>query len=584
MHFIATLLALLIPIAPVSADDGQHQHDELTDQQLGTVHFPISCDARVQGQFERGVALLHSFAFETAEAAFRQVAQNDPHCAMAHWGIASTFSRWGDPDADQLKHGWEEIKIAKSLHARTARERTYIAALATLYAHPAKKDDRRGARHLKVMERLYHRYPADHEAAAFYAFDLKDSDRDDDPTHAARKQAAAILEKLFVLEPDHPGVAHYLIHTYDYPGMAELGIPAARRYAQIAPAAPHALHMPSHIFARLGMWDEDIDSNLASIAASRNAAATHMGDLGHQYHAMEFLIYAYLQSGREQKAQQLIEEVRSLPKMKDMYGAGFDPQISALTQFSAGYVMEMHRWKEAEALPLISPTDDADASLTYKARAIGACRMGDLAAARASLQAMQDLHATLVKEKKSPVSIGAVEDDQRVVSAWIDHAEGRNEDAIRTLRKMAGTEQGIFAPDGGIPAHEMLGDILTDMGQPEQALAEYDAELRLSPNRFNSLYGAGRAAEAARQSDKAAGYYRQLVKVCTGNSTRTELAHAREFLSAVASSRTKFYISRRPSIAFSIVISSVYSISLPTGMPMAMRVTLTPPRRSCCER
>ncbi len=311
------------------------------------------------------MALLHSFAFEAAESRFRQVAQDDPHCAMARWGIAKTFSRWGTPDAKQLKRGWEEIKVAKSLHAKTARERGYIAALAAFYA-PAKTDEKREQKYLKEMEGLYRRYPDDHEAAAFYAFALKDSDRDDDPTHAKRKEAAAILERLFLLEPNHPGVAHSLIHTYDSPGMAELGLPAARRYAKIAPAAPHALHMPSHIFARLGMWPEDIDSNLASIAASRDAAATHMGDEGHQYHAMEFLIYAYLQSGREGEAQRLIEEVRSLPKMKDMYGADFDLQISALTSFSAAYALELHHWKEAEALPLISPIDDADASLPIK--------------------------------------------------------------------------------------------------------------------------------------------------------------------------------------------------------------------------
>ncbi len=385
------------------------------------------------------------------------------------------------------------------------------------------------------MEGLYRRYPDDHEAAAFYAFALKDSDRDGDPTHPKRKEAAAILERLFLFEPNHPGVAHYLIHTYDSPGIAQLGLPAARRYARIAPAAPHALHMPSHIFARLGMWQEDIDSNLASIAASRNAAATHMGDEGHQYHAMEFLIYAYLQSGREAEAQRLIEEVRSFPKMKNMYGADFDPKISALTQFSAAYALELHNWKETEALPLMSPADDADASITYKARAIGASRSGDLPAAHANLRAIQDLHATLVKEKKLPISINAVEEDQRVVSAWIDHAEGRNNEATKTLREIAAKEQGIFAPDGGIPAHEMLGDILSEMGEPEQALMEYEAELKLSPNRFDSLYGAGRAAELAKQPNKATAYYQQVIKVCIGGaSTRSELGYAQRFVSTVA--------------------------------------------------
>ena len=530
---IAFLLTFVALAFPALADEGHH-HDDLSEQQFGSVHFPTSCNPKVQKNFEGGVALLHSFAFETAEATFRQIAQDDPHCAMAHWGIAKTFSRWGTPNPKQLQHGWEEIKIAKSLPAKTARERSYIAAQAALYAHPEKKDEKREQKYLKAMEALYRHYPGDHEGAAFYAFALNDSDRDD-PTHANRKAAAAILEKLFLLEPNHPGVAHYLIHTYDYPGMAELGLPAARRYAQIAPAAPHALHMPSHIFARLGMWQEDIASNLASVAASRNAVSTYMGDEGHQYHAMEFLMYAYLQSGREAEAKRLIEEVRSLPKMKDMYGGGYDPQISALTIYSAFCELELHHWKEAKALPLISPVDDADVSVTYKARAIGAARSGDLATAGANLQAIQDLHAILVKEQKLPISINAVEEDQRVVSAWINHAEGHNDEALKTLREIAGKEQGIFAPDGGIAAHEMLGDILSEMGKPEQALIEYEAELKLSPNRFDSLYGAGRAAEIAKQPGKATAYYQQLLKVCAGgNSNRIELAHAKEFLSAVA--------------------------------------------------
>jgi hypothetical protein len=323
----AALLATLIAAVPCVAQ--HHEHAELTEQQVGSVQFPISCDERVQKTFERGVALLHSFAFETAENTFREVAEQDPHCAMAHWGIAATFSRWAGPDAKQRKQGWEEIKTAKSLHAATARERNYIAAEAATYVHPEKSDDRRGEKYLKEMAKLSRNYPDDHEAAAFYALALEGSDRDDDPTHAGRKQAAAILEKLFLIEPNHPGVAHYLIHTYDVPGMAELGLPAARRYAKIAPAAPHALHMPSHIFARLGMWKEDIDSNLASIAASRNTAATHMGDEGHQYHAMEYLVYAYLQSGREDEAKKVIEELMTLPKMNNMYGADYDPNLSA---------------------------------------------------------------------------------------------------------------------------------------------------------------------------------------------------------------------------------------------------------------
>ena len=534
MRLIPPALAIVAALSLSRTAESQHQHDALTEQELGTVHFPTSCDPRVQRQFELGVALLHSFAFDTAETTFRQVAQDDPHCAMAHWGIASTFSRWAGPDDKQRRQAWKEIKIARSLHPSTARERDYIAAEAAEYAHPDKKDDKRGEKYLKRMGKLYRRYPDDHEAAAFYALALEEADSEDDPAHAKRKQAAAILEKLFVIEPQHPGVAHYLIHTYDFPGMAELGLPAARRYAQIAPAAPHALHMPSHIFARLGMWQEDIDSNVASVAASRNAAATHMGDAGHQYHALEFLVYAYLQSGHEKEAKAVIEEVKTLPKMNNMYGTDFDPNLSAQVEYSASYVTELRLWKDAVALPLLTDNTDGDSSLTYKARAMGAARLGDFETARLNLAEMKSLHENLVKKKQMGPA-NAVDDDIHVVMAWIDHAEGKNEEALALLRPIAQKDHGLFATDGDIPAHEMMGDMLLDMNRPEVALPEYEAELRVSPNRFNSVYGAGRAAEEAKHLDKATAYYRQLVASCGhGESTRSELSHAREFLSTVA--------------------------------------------------
>ena len=534
MRIIPPLVVVLAVLPLCPAAQSQHQHDGLTEQQLGTVHFPTSCDPRVQRQFERGIALLHSFAFETAQAAFRQVAEDDRHCAMAHWGIATTFSRWAGPDDQQRREGWEEIRIARSLHAPTARERDYISAATAAYVHPDRKDDKRGDKYRKKMEKLYRRYPEDHEAAAFYALALEESDGDDDPRHAKRKQAAAILEKLFAMEPQHPGVAHYLIHTYDVPGMAELGLPAARRYAQIAPAAAHALHMPSHIFARLGMWQEDIDSNVASVAASRNAAATHMGDAGHQFHAMEFLVYAYLQSGREKEARAVIEEVKNLPKMNNMYGTDFDPNLSAQIEYAASYVTELRLWKDAAALPLLTDNSDADSSLTYKARAIGAAHLGDLQAAKVNLAEMKTLHENLVKKKQMGPA-DAVDADIRVVTAWIDHAQGRNDEALELLRPIAQKDHGLFATDGDIPAHEMMGEILLDMNRPEVALTEYEAELKVSPNRFNSVYGAARAAEQAKHLDQATRYYRQLVASCgRGESTRSELSHAREFLSPVA--------------------------------------------------
>ena len=534
MRFIPPFLALLSYVSMSPAVNAQHQHDRVTEQQLGTVHFPISCDPRVQKQFERGVALLHSFAFDTAETAFRQAAQDDPHCAMAHWGIATTFSRWAGPDEKQRKRGWDEIKIAKSLHPATARERDYIAAEAAVYAHPEKKDDKRSDRYLKAMEKLYRRYPEDHEAAAFYALALEESDSDDNPTHARRKQAAPILEKLFVIEPQHPGVAHYLIHTYDVPEMAELGLPAARRYAQIAPAAPHALHMPSHIFARLGMWQEDIDSNLASIAASRNAATTRMGDEGHQYHAMEFLMYAYLQSCREEQALKLVDEVKALPKMKSMYGIDADPQVFAEVSYPASYLLELHDWAKASDLPLTPGTELGDDSITYLARAIGEAQTGHADRARQEVSKIESLHKQVL-EKKLPWA-DWVDHQREEAEAWADYADGKNEEAIRLMRKRADAQvSGVFAAQGDLPAREMLADMLLGMKRPEEALREYNAQLKINPKRFDSLYGAGQAAELMKQPEKAADYYRPLAAGCANqSSTRPELAHAREFISTVA--------------------------------------------------
>ena len=534
MRLITPFLALLSFLSTSPTVNGQHRHDALIEQQLGTVHFPISCDARVQKQFEKGVALLHSFTFDRAETVFRQVAQDDPHCAMAHWGIATTFSRWAGPNKKQRKRGWEEIKIAKSLHAATPRERDYIAAEAAVYAHPEREDHKRGQRYLKAMEKLYRSYPDDYEAAAFYALALEESDRDDDPTHAKRKQAAPILEKLFLIEPQHPGVAHYLIHTYDVPDMAELGLPAARRYAQIAPAAPHALHMPSHIFAQLGMWQEDIDSNLASVAASRNAAATHMGDEGHQYHAMEFLMYAYLQSGREEEARKLIEEVKALPKMKSMYGIEADPQVLAEVSYAASYALELHDWANASELPLTPGTELGDDSITYLARAIGEARGGHSDRAREEVSKIEALHKQVL-EKKLPWA-DWVDHQREEAEAWADYAEGKNEDAIRLMRRRADLQtSGGFAAQGDLPAREMLADLLLGMKRPEEALREYDAQLKIGPMRFDSLYGAGQAAEMMKRPEIAANYYRQLVTACAnGNSTRPELAHARDFLSSLA--------------------------------------------------
>jgi tetratricopeptide (TPR) repeat protein len=525
----AALLFVAVSLFGVLAlADEDHHHEDLTAEQLGTVHFPVSCTASSQKAFGRGVALLHSFWYEEAEKEFVQIAKDDPSCAMAHWGVAMSLwhQLWDNPNAATVKRGMAELKKARSLHPATDRERDYIAALHAFYQKKGSHEERAKA-YSQAMAGVYQRYPDDREAAAFYALSLLASEPSGDTTFANRKKAAAVLETLFKEEPNHPGVAHYLIHSYDKPQLAELGLPAARSYAKIAPAAPHALHMPSHIFARLGLWQDDIDSNLASIAATRKTAAMHMGGEGHQFHAMDFLVYAYLQSGREADAQRVIEEVKALPPMKDMYGEGYDPHAYALSKFPALLTLELHHWTEAAALTPAPGADSGDKAITYWARAIGAARSGNTAEARRDIAELESIRQEMLKNKKSSWA-QVVEDAQKEAEAWVAHAEGKDEEAVKTLRGIAEEEESTGDEPEDIPAREMLADLLLETRHPEQALAEYETDLKFNPNRFNGLYGAASAAEAAGKNEKAATYYAQLVKVCAGSSSdRPELGRAK---------------------------------------------------------
>jgi hypothetical protein len=516
------------------ADDDQHHHEDLTASQLGTVFFPVSCTPSVQKPFERGVALLHSFWYEEAEKEFQQTALDDPHCAMAHWGIAMSLwhQLWDHPNAKVLTRGLDEVHRAKTTDGPTTpREKAYIAAAAAFYGDSKNMNHEERARaYSDAMKKVYETYPDDHEAAAFYALSLLASEPHDDATFANRKQAAAILEKLFATQPDHPGVAHYLIHSYDKPQLAQLGLPAARRYAQIAPASPHALHMPSHIFARVGLWQDDINSNLASIAATRKTAAMHMGGEGHQFHAMDFLIYAYLQSGREADAAKVIDEVKTMPKMKSMYGDDFDPQTNALTVFPAIYDLELRHWTDAASLQVVPGALRGDQSVTYWARAIGAARSGNLAQAHKDLDQIEAIRKGMLAAKKANLA-EIVGEDYQEAAAWVAHAEGKDDEAIVSLRALADKADKLGEEPEGIPAREMLADLLLEAKRPQQALAEYQTDLKLNPNRFNGLYGAARAAEAAGKQTDASEYYALLLKVCDGsNSTRPELSRARELV------------------------------------------------------
>jgi tetratricopeptide (TPR) repeat protein len=536
MKRLAWILPLSLLFAfPAFADDHGHQHHEdLNETQLGTVHFPVSCAAAMQKPFQRGVALLHSFWYEEAEKQFLQIVKDDQFCAMAHWGVAMSLwhQLWNQPDEKVIAHGLDEVHKAQSGSKNiTARERGYIAAIAAFYENSTQLDhDARARAYADAMQKVYQDYPDDHEAAVFYALSLLASDPHEDATFARRKQAAAILETLFATEPDHPGVAHYLIHSYDKPQLAELGIPAARRYAQVALGAPHALHMPSHIFARVGLWQDDIKSNIASIAATRESAAMHMGGEGHQFHAMDFLFYAYLQSGREADARSLMEEVRKMPAMHDMYGLGFDPHEATLAHFTALYPIEMHDWATAAAITPMEVPGTAEGSMGYWAKAIGSAHLGKADEVRKDVAAIERIHQSLVDTKKKDFAENA-ESDLKQAQAWLAFAEGKYDDAVEVLRALADKEDSLGDEPQGIPTREMIADMLLEAKRPQQALAEYQTDLKLNPNRFNGLYGAARAAEQAGKSGDATEYYATLLKVCEGsNSTRPELSRARELV------------------------------------------------------
>ncbi len=537
MKRIACLLLLFsfFTLSAVADDEkDHHHHEDLTSAQLGTVVFPVSCAPTVQKPFERGVALLHSFWYEEAEKEFQQIAAAAPNCAMAHWGIAMSLwhQLWNEPDKQVIQRGLDEVYQAKATDGPTTpREKAYIAAMAAFYSDSKKLNhDARAKAYSDAMKKVYEAYPDDHEAAVFYALSLLASEPHDDVTFSNRKQAAAILEKLFATEPDHPGVAHYLIHTYDKPQLAQLGLPAARRYAQIAPASPHALHMPSHIFARLGLWQDDINSNLASIAASRKTAAMGMGGEGHQFHAMDFLFYAYMQSGRDADARALIQEIRAMPNKKDdMYGKGYDPHLATLAHLTALYPVEMHDWASAAAIPPADVAGTAEYSMIFWARAIGSAHLHKPDDVRKDIAEIDRIYKKRMAEKSEFAD--AVEGDRKEAQAWLAFAEGKYDDAVEALRPIADKEDAMGDEPDGAPAREMIADILLEAKRPQQALAEYQTDLKLHPNRFDALYGAAQAAEAAGKQTDATEYYALLLKVCDGsNSTRPELTRARQLV------------------------------------------------------
>ena len=530
------LILLLLFAAPRLRAQEPHHHDEpaatTANLKLGHVTFPISCAPGLQPAFERGVALLHSFWYDAAENQFREIAEKDPACAIAYWGEAFSLYRqlWFRPDEPVLKRGLALIHQAEAANAKTQRERDYIAALAVFYSDYTTKDNpTRAAAFSRAMETLYLRYPGDHEAAVFYALSLLSGGPEDDPDLAYPKKAVAILNAVLEKEPDHPGVAHYLIHACDNPQMAALGLAAARHYAAIAPASPHALHMPGHIFARLGLWQEDIQSNLASVAAVEHPAGPHLG-AEHSLHAMDFLEYAYLQIGDDSKAEAIVAKAMAVrPDEMDPGFGGFLGYVHA--HFPAVFALETRDWKSAEALVAPAAADPGNQAITYWARAVAAGHLRDVPAAR---DAVAQYDAMVDAVKKGPHAFVAkgmstARDEAR---AWLAFAERKPDDAVALLRPLAEKQDRDGKGEVEAPAREMLAEILLETGHAQDALAEYEKSLKSDPGRFNGLYGAARAAEQSGEREKAAGYYSKLLKNCEGvaNSDRPELARARSLI------------------------------------------------------
>jgi tetratricopeptide (TPR) repeat protein len=509
-------------------------------ERLGQVSFPVSCTPAAQKQFDRALAALHSFWYEEALRVFTAVTETDPDCAMAYWGIAMSiyYPLWVPPSQATLQKGMSTVEKAKSIEAKTDRERAYIAAIEVFYKDSDKLDHRtRILAYEKAMERLYRQYPKDREAAIFYALALNATAPPTDKTYAKQLKAGEILEKVFTEQPDHPGVAHYIIHSYDNPPLASRGLPAAQRYAKIAPAVPHAQHMPSHIFIRLGLWQESIQSNLGAVAASKDyEAKTHPGAAYYErLHALDYLAYAYLQGVQDQQAKRVLDELAAIQKVQpEAFQAAY-----AFAAIPARYALERRHWSEAAALIVQPHTFPwgrfpwAEA-VTHFARAMGSARSGNVANARKDIEKLSSLQDALTKAKDSYWA-KQVDIQRRTATAWFLRAEDKNDEALGLMQSAAdledSTDKHPVTPAPILPARELLGEMLLELGDAGQALREFEASHRMEPNRFMGLYGAAKAAQMSGDQEKARNYYTKLVSLCDHADTdRPELKEAKAFL------------------------------------------------------
>jgi len=497
---------------------------------LGSVHFETSCAPAVEKRFDRAMALLHSFWANDAIREFNRVLQEDPGCAMAHWGIAVALQQnpltAQPPTPQAAKDALAALEKARAIGPKTQRERDYLAAIEIIYKDLDKTDLRtRRLAYEKAMEGLARRYPDDREAETFYALSLQMTVQLTDKTYANQLKSAAILERLAKDQPEHPGIVHYLVHAYDYPAIADRGLPAARLYARIAPNHPHALHMPSHIYTRLGMWQDSIEMNRRSAAAAKAE-----GNGQEQAHAMDYLVHAYLQLGQDGNAKRVVSEIGSI--------AGVNPNVFigpyGMAAMPARYVLERRAWNEATALQPRPTKFLFPDAITYFARGLGFARTGDITAATADAAQLGKIREELAAQGNTYWS-NQTEVQQLAVAGWIAMARGNREAASKYMRGAADLEDSmekhIVTPSPVVPARELLGDMLLELDQPADALRAFESSAQREPNRLRGLYGAATAAARTGDRDKAKRYYAKLVELtATSDGSRPELQQARAYL------------------------------------------------------
>jgi Tfp pilus assembly protein PilF len=509
-------------------------------QQFGKVQFALSCDVAVRDDFNLATALLHSFEYTEAEKVFAKVIDKDPSCVMAYWGVAmSNFHPlWAPPTKEELEKGSNAIALARSIGGKSKKESAYLDAVGALYDDWATVSHfPRLLRFEKAAEKIFRKYPEDKEAAIFYALALRAASDPSDKVFDKQRRAGAILESLFPGEPDHPGIAHYLIHTYDYPELAELALPAARRYASIAASSAHALHMPSHIFTRLGLWEESIESNINSMSAAK-CYAENLGMKGHwdeELHGLDYLVYAYLQQGRTAMAKEQLAYLNSIEVVFPMS----NKNAYTFAAVPARYALETRDWKSAAKLemkPSSYPWEEFpwERSIFSFARLLGAVHVNDISLAKAELERLRENHASLLAKKRD-YEATQVQIQVTAGAAWIALAQEKRADALRLMNEAASmedaTEKHPVTPGEIVPARELLGDMYMASGEYQAALEAYEDDLKRHPGRFNGLYGAALAAEKCGVTKRAVTHYRELLsRAAPEGEVRPELARAEAFV------------------------------------------------------